>query len=94
MNEVNTPGAPRSEDLARVAWHISTKSENGGGSCVEAGPLADGSGRVAVRHSHHPNGQVIVYNRAEWTAFIDGVKAGEFDFTTTSAEDRHHDQVT
>lgn len=47
---------------------------------MEAGPLADGSGRVAVRHSHHPDGQVIVYTRAEWGAFIGGVKDGEFDF--------------
>ncbi|MEU1737237.1 DUF397 domain-containing protein [Streptosporangium sp. NPDC020145] len=69
------------EDLARVAWHISTKSsENLGGSCVEAGPLLDGSGRVAVRHSHRPDGEVIVYSRGEWEAFIGGVKDGEFDF--------------
>ncbi|MFF0578590.1 DUF397 domain-containing protein [Streptosporangium saharense] len=69
-----------SEDLARVAWHISTKSDNAGGSCVEAGLFADGSGRVAVRHSHHPDGEVIVYSRGEWEAFIGGVKDGEFDF--------------
>ncbi|MFC3985232.1 DUF397 domain-containing protein [Streptosporangium jomthongense] len=69
------------EDLARVAWHISTKSsENLGGSCVEAGPLLDGSERVAVRHSHRPDGEVIVYSRGEWEAFIGGVKDGEFDF--------------
>ncbi|WP_326646852.1 DUF397 domain-containing protein [Streptosporangium sp. NBC_01755] len=71
---------PSSAELAGVAWHISTKSENGGGSCVEAGPLADGSGRVAVRHSHRPDGEVIVYTRAEWEAFVGGVKDGEFDF--------------
>lgn len=80
MNRMEGHGMPTPEDLANVAWHISTKSENGGGSCVEAGPLTDGSGRVAVRHSHHPDGQVIVYTRAEWGAFIGGVKDGEFDF--------------
>ncbi|MGC5011884.1 DUF397 domain-containing protein [Streptosporangium sp. DT93] len=66
-----------------VAWRISTRSENGGGNCVEAGPLGDGSGRVAVRHSRHPDGEVIVYTRAEWEAFIGGVKDGEFDFPIT-----------
>ncbi|MGW4425039.1 DUF397 domain-containing protein [Streptosporangium sp. NPDC004631] len=71
----STPG-----ELVGVAWRISTRSENGGGSCVEAGPFADGSGRVAVRHSHRPGGEVIVYTRAEWEAFIGGVKDGEFDF--------------
>lgn len=69
-----------SEDLPAVAWHISTHSDSNGGSCVEAGPLADGSGRVAVRHSKAPDGPVIVYTRAEWAAFIGGAKDGEFDF--------------
>jgi hypothetical protein len=48
---------------------------------VEAGPLRDGSGRVVVRHSHHPDDAVIVYTRAEWEAFTTGVRLGEFDFT-------------
>ncbi|MGH3687815.1 MAG: DUF397 domain-containing protein [Pseudonocardiaceae bacterium] len=52
-------------------------------SCVEAGPLRDGSGRVAVRHSHHPDGAAIVYTRAEWDAFTAGVRLGEFDFPTS-----------
>ncbi|MER5649205.1 DUF397 domain-containing protein [Streptosporangium sp. NPDC002524] len=69
-----------SEELAGVAWRISTKSADGGGQCVEAGPLADGSGRVAVRHSRRPDADVIVYTRAEWEAFVGGVKDGEFDF--------------
>lgn len=67
-------------ELDRVAWHISTWSDNGGVACVEAGPLADGSDRVAVRHSRHPDDKVIVYTRAEWEAFVAGVKDGEFDF--------------
>ncbi|WP_199044499.1 DUF397 domain-containing protein, partial [Glycomyces salinus] len=43
-------------ELAGIRWKISSRSTNNGGNCVEAGPLADGSGRVAVRHSHHPEG--------------------------------------
>ncbi|SDZ17540.1 protein of unknown function [Micromonospora pattaloongensis] len=69
-----------SEDLSAVAWRISTKSADSGGSCVEAGPVGDGSGRVALRHSKNPDGPTIVYTRAEWDAFIGGVKDGEFDF--------------
>lgn len=68
------------EELAGTAWYISSKSPDGGGQCVEAGPLADGSGRVAVRHSRRPDAEVIVYTRPEWEAFIAGVKNGEFDF--------------
>lgn len=68
------------DELAGIAWRTSTKSDGGGGNCVEVGPLADGSGRVAVRHSRRPDGAVIVYTREEWQAFIAGVKEGEFDF--------------
>ncbi|MEU8039646.1 DUF397 domain-containing protein [Streptosporangium sp. NPDC049078] len=76
-------GALNPGERAGIAWRISTRSENGGGSCVEVGPLGDGSGRVAVRHSHRPDGEVIVYSRAEWEAFVGGVKDGEFDFSVT-----------
>jgi len=69
-------------DLSRVRWRISSRSsDGGGGTCVEAGPLNDGTGRVALRHSQHPDGPVIVYTRAEWDAFLAGAKDNEFDFT-------------
>ncbi|MEV8631797.1 DUF397 domain-containing protein [Streptosporangium sp. NPDC051023] len=68
------------EELASIAWHVSTRSPDAGGQCVEAGPLGDGSGRVAVRHSRRPEAEVIVYSRGEWEAFVGGVKDGEFDF--------------
>jgi hypothetical protein len=68
-------------DLSNVRWHISTRSSSGGGNCVEAGPLNDGTGRVALRHSKHPNGPVIIYTHAEWDAFVAGVRDNEFDFT-------------
>ncbi|MEU8271378.1 DUF397 domain-containing protein [Sphaerisporangium sp. NPDC049002] len=70
------------EEISGAAWRISTWSANGGGECVEAGPLADGTGRVAVRHSRRPDREVILYTRGEWEAFVAGVKAGEFDFFT------------
>jgi hypothetical protein len=68
------------EELSEVVWRNSTRTRSGSGNCVEAGPLGDGSGRVAVRHSHFPTGAAIVYTRAEWEAFIAGAKDGEFDF--------------
>ena len=67
-------------DLSTVQWHISTRSSSGGANCVEAGPLNDGTGRVALRHSKHPDGPVIIYTHAEWDAFVGGVKDQEFDF--------------
>lgn len=68
------------EILPAVAWHISTYSADTNASCVEAGPLGDGSGRVAVRHSRTPDAATIIYSRHEWDAFVSGVKDGEFDF--------------
>jgi hypothetical protein len=47
---------------------------------VEAGPLSDGTGRIAVRHSKIRDGATIFYTRPEWEAFVAGVRAGEFDF--------------
>ena len=52
-----------------VAWRISTKSASNGGSCVEAGPVLDGSGRVAVRHSRAPDAAVIVDHFRQAAAF-------------------------
>jgi len=65
---------------SNVGWHISTYSNSGGGGCVEAGPLRDGTGRIAVRHSKIRDGATILYTRPEWEAFVAGVRAGEFDF--------------
>ncbi|WBB78162.1 DUF397 domain-containing protein [Micromonospora sp. WMMD882] len=64
--------------LPEVAWHISTKSDAGSGNCVEAGPLCDATGRVAVRHSHHPDGPALVYEAANWRAFLAGIRSGRF----------------
>jgi hypothetical protein len=67
-------------DQLRATWHVSTFSANGGGGCVEAGPLSDGTERIAVRHSRRPEEAVILYTRSEWDAFLAGVRSGEFDF--------------
>lgn len=62
---------------AGVAWRISSYSNSGGGSCVETGTLPDHTGRVAVRHSHHPHGLALVFAQPTWAAFIGSVKNDE-----------------
>lgn len=48
------------------------------GGCVEVGQAPDGS--VVVRDSKDPHRAAeLVFDRAEWAAFVAGVKAGEFD---------------
>lgn len=60
--------------LHAVAWRKSSYS-NPSGNCVEAAVLADG---VAVRNSRFPDGPALVFTEAEWAAFLQGVKGGDF----------------
>lgn len=45
--------------------------------CVEVGRLPDG--RIAVRDSKNPNQPALIFNGREWTDFLAGARAGEFD---------------
>jgi hypothetical protein len=48
------------------------------GSCVEVGEAPDGA--VIVRDTKDPERRVaLTFTREEWVAFVQGVKAGEFD---------------
>jgi hypothetical protein len=46
------------------------------GNCVE---LAPSDGGVAVRDSKDPGGPTLWFTREEIAAFLNGIKAGEFD---------------
>lgn len=65
------------DNVAGLDFRKSSFSNGQGGNCVEVARTADG-GR-AVRHSKNPDGGVIFYTPGEWEAFVQGVKAGEFD---------------
>ena len=49
------------------------------GDCVEVGLQSDGS--VAVRDTKDPQRVTLSFTPEEWSAFVAGVKNGEFDVT-------------
>jgi hypothetical protein len=61
-------------DLTRAVWRKGSQSQSQG-QCVE---VAHVEGLVAVRDSKNPDGNVLLFTRSEWSAFLGGVANGEF----------------
>jgi len=60
---------------ANLTWRKSTRS-GAAGHCVE---VANVPAAVMVRDSKDVDGPKLTFADAEWTGFIAGVRAGEFD---------------
>ena len=54
-------------------WRTSTFCSNG--ACVE---IADSPEGIMLRDSKNPDVAPFVFTRDEWSAFVKGVQAGEF----------------
>ena len=65
------------QDLQAATWIKSSYSGSNGGNCVEVAKLSDG--RRGVRDSKNPTCPALIFTPGEWSAFIGGVKDGEFD---------------
>ena len=63
-------------NLSGAQWRKSTRSGGNTDMCVE---VAFVGGAIAVRDSKDATGPVLVFDQAEWDAFVGGVKDGEFD---------------
>jgi Domain of unknown function (DUF397) len=63
------------EDQVRVEWRKSSLSTTNG--CFEAAVVGD---RIAVRNAKDQGrGPVLEFTAVEWSAFLGGVRRGEFD---------------
>jgi hypothetical protein len=56
------------------------------GDCVEVAVL--GGPLIAVRNSKARGAGTLYFSVTEWTEFVRGVKAGEFDFPAAPSEER------
>lgn len=69
------------QELNTATWRKSPLSGPDGGDCVEVAELS--GGHRGVRDSKNPTGPALVFTSAAWSAFVLGVKNGEFDETGT-----------
>ena len=66
-------------DLSGAEWFKSARSGPNCDNCVEVAFLDTG---VAVRASKNRTGPALRFTQAEWTAFVDSAKDGEFDIVS------------
>jgi Domain of unknown function (DUF397) len=66
-------------DIGHVTWRKSSYSGSNGGGCVEVAQFPGPA--VGVRDSKDPEGPRLVFAPDDWSAFITGVKAGEFNLS-------------
>ena len=72
--KMQIPGmGKRRQRNAQAVWRRSRACAST--ECVEVAALAD---EVAMRSSQSPD-VVLTFTKAEWGAFLHGVKAGDFD---------------
>ncbi|MDH6112302.1 hypothetical protein P3T36_003714 [Kitasatospora sp. MAP12-15] len=63
--------------MTDVEWRKSSYSSSNGGDCIE---VATGiPGLAPVRDSKDPHGPALQFSTAAFAAFLDAVKAGEFE---------------
>jgi len=60
---------------ATVTWRKSTRS-GAAGHCVE---IANVPAAVLVRDSKDADGPMLSFGTPDWTGFLAGIRAGEFD---------------
>ena len=60
-----------------LTW-IKAKASDSNGSCVLVAKKPDG-GRLVRDSKQGDTGYILSFTQAEWDAFLDGARSGEFD---------------
>ena len=60
--------------LGGLAWRVARGCD--ANSCVR---VAAHDETIVIGDTKHPHGPVLSYDRAEWAAFVEGIRQGEFD---------------
>lgn len=60
-----------------MEW-IKSSFSSGQGNCLEVAAVAGGES-IALRDSNKPEGPIVTVASDDWTVFVAGVKAGDFD---------------
>jgi hypothetical protein len=73
----DTMTEPTMTPQAAMTW-IKAKASDSNGSCLEVAQHPDG-GRYVRDSKDRGAGPMLYFTTAEWTAFLDGARNGEFD---------------
>lgn len=63
--------------MEQLTWRKSSRSGNGGDTCVEAARTP--AGTIATRDSTRPDAPWLRFSPDAWRAFLADVKRGRFD---------------
>lgn len=62
------------ESLGGISWRVARRCN--GGECVR---IAVNGDAIVLGDTKRPDGPVMFYSRAEWAAFVEGIRQGDFD---------------
>ena len=60
--------------IGALSWLVARNCD--GGNCIRVAPNAD---MIVIGDSKNPDGPSLSYSRAEWAAFVEGIRQGDFD---------------
>ena len=57
-----------------LPWRVASRCQ--GGACVQVAPSGE---MIVIGDTKNSDGPILTYTRDEWSAFVTGIRCGEFD---------------